>query len=59
MNSMKRQKDMTREDEHPRLVGAQYTSIKNEEAGSKRKQSTAVDVPCGESKVQCFKNNTA
>ena len=67
MNSMKRQKDMTWEDEHPRLVGVQYTaggewrnrSIKNEEAGSKRKQSTAVDVPCGESKVQCFKNNTA
>ena len=63
MNSMKRQKDMTPEDEHPKLVAVPYTtggqwrnrSIKNEEDGSKRKQSTAVAVSGGESKVQCCK----
>ena len=63
MNSMKRQKDMTPEDEHPKSVAVPYTtggqwrnrSIKNEEDGSKRKQSTAVAVSGGESKVQCCK----
>ena len=45
MNSMKRQKDRTLKDEHPRSVGAQYatgekqrnSSRKNEEAGLKQK----------------------
>ena len=59
MNSMKRQKDMTPEDELPRLVSVQYTvgeeqrnsSKKNEEAELNRKQHTVVDVSGGESKV--------
>ena len=52
MNSMKRQKDRTLEDELPRLVGAQYAtgeewrnnSRKNEETESKSKQCPVVDV---------------
>ena len=66
MNSMKRQKDMTPEDEPPRLVGVQYapgedwraitnSSRKNEAAGPKWKQRSVVDVPGGESNVQCCK----
>ena len=47
MNSMKRQKDTTLEDEPPRLVGVQYatgkeqrnSSRRNEEAEPKQKQS--------------------
>ena len=59
MNSMKRQKDMTTEDEPPRSVGIQYapgeelrnSSRRNEEAKPKRKQHPAVDVTGDRSKV--------
>ena len=59
MNSMKRQKDRTLEDELPRSVGAQYAtgdqwrnnSRKNEEAEPKWKQYPGMDVSGGESKV--------
>ena len=52
MNSMKRQKDRTLNDELPRLVGAQYAtgdqwrnnSRKNEETKPKQKQHAVVDV---------------
>ena len=52
MNSMKRQKDRTLEDELPRPVGAQYAtrdqwrnnSRKNEETESKQKQHPVVGV---------------
>ena len=62
-NSIKRQKNRTLKDELPRLVGAQYvpgeewrnSSRRNEEAGPKWKQHTVVNVPGGESKVQCCK----
>ena len=61
MNSMKRQKDMTLKNEPPRSIGAQYvtgeeqrnSSRRNEEAEPMRKQHPVVDVPGGESKVQC------
>ena len=63
MNSMKRQKDRTLKNELPRFVGAHYATgeewkysfRKNEEAEPKQKQRPAVDVPGGESKVQCCK----
>ena len=63
MNSMKKQKHMTLEDEHLRLVGAQYTageeqrnnSRRNEEAEPKWKQCPVVDVSGDESEVQCCK----
>ena len=59
MNSMKRQKDRTRKDELPRLVGAQYAtgeewrnnSRKNEETEPKQKQHLVVDVMGDGSKV--------
>ena len=62
MNSMKRQKDMTLEDELPRLEGVQYTteeeqrattnsSRNNEVAGPKQKLCSSMDVSAGESKV--------
>jgi len=59
MNSMKRQKDMTLQDELPRLVGAQYAtgeewrnnSRKNEETEPKQKQHLVVDVMGDGSKV--------
>ena len=62
MNSLKRQKDMTLEDELPRLEGIQYatgeeqraimnSSRKNETFGIKQKQCSVVDVSGGESKV--------
>ena len=59
LNSMKRQNDMTPEDEPSRSVGVQYatgeeqrnSSRKNEEAGPKQKQRPVVDVSGGESKV--------
>ena len=59
MNSMKRQKDMTLNDELPRSVGAQYAtgeewrnnSRKNEEAEPKQKQCPVVDVTGDGSKV--------
>ena len=65
MNSMKKQKYMTPEDE-PRLIGVQYTtgeepgaiarsSRKNEAAGSKQEQCSVVDVSGDESKVKCRK----
>ena len=52
MNSMKRQKDRTLKDEHPRWVGAQYAtgdqwrtnSRKNEETEPKQKQHPVVFV---------------
>ena len=63
MNSMKRQKDRTRKDELPRLVGAQYAtgdqwrnnSRKNEGMEPKQKQHPVVDVTGDGSKVQCCK----
>ena len=63
MNSMKRQKDRTLEDELPKLVGAQYAtgdhwrnnSRKNEETEPKQKQHPLVDVTSDRSKVQCCK----
>ena len=59
MNRMKKQKHMTLEDEHLRLVGAQYTtgeeqrnnSRRNEEAEPKWKQCPVGDVSGGESKI--------
>ena len=59
MNSMKRQKDMTLNDELPRSVGAQYAtgeewrnnSRKNEETEPKQKQYPAVDGTGDGSKV--------
>ena len=59
MNSMKRQKDMTPESEHPRLEVFQFTtgeewrnsSRKNEETGPKQKQCSVVYVSGGQSKV--------
>ena len=65
MNSMKRQKDRTLKDEHPRLVGVQYAtgdqwrnnSRKNEETEPKQKKKNhpVVDVTGDGSKVQCCK----
>ena len=59
MNSMKRQKDRTLNDELPRLMGAQYAIgdqwrnnfRKNEETEPKQKQHPVVDVIGDESKV--------
>ena len=59
MNSMKRQKDRTLEDELPRWVGAQYVtgdqwrnnSRKNEEMEPKQKHHPVVDVTDDGSKV--------
>ena len=62
MNSMKRQKGMTLDDELSRLVGAQYAtgeqrnnSGKNEEMEPKQKQHPVVDVMSDTSKVLCYK----
>ena len=63
MDSMKRQKDMTLKDEHPRLVGAQYvpgeerrnSCRRNEKAEPKQKQCQVVDVSGGESKSPMMK----
>ena len=57
---MKRQKAMTLKDEHPRLVGVQYTTgeerrnsyRKNEEDKPKWKQCPVVVISGGESKDQ-------
>ena len=65
MDSMKRQKDMTPEDEPPRSTGVQYATgeawraitnnfRKKEAAGPKWKQHSVVDVSGGESEVQCY-----
>ena len=59
MNSMKRQKDRTLQDELPRSVGAQYAtrdqwrynSRKNEETEPKQKQHPVVDVTADASKI--------
>ena len=51
MNSMKRQKDITLEDEFPRLEGVQYATW----AEPKWKQCPVVDVSGAESKVCCYK----
>ena len=61
MNSMKRQNDMTLNDEVPRSVETQYatgeewrnTSEKNEEAEPKQKQHPGVNVTGDGSKVRC------
>ena len=66
MSSMKRQKDMTLEDEPPRWEGVQYapgeeqralsnTSRQNEATRPKLKWRSSVDVSGGESKVWCCK----
>ena len=63
MNSMKRQKDRTLEDELPKLVGAQYATgdqwrnnfRKNEETEPKQKQHSVVDVTGDRSKVRSCK----
>ena len=63
LNSTKRQKDMTLQDELPRLVGAQYvtgeerksSSRRNDDAEPKQKQCPFVDVSDGENKVWCCK----
>ena len=60
---MKRQKDMTPEDEFPRVVSVQYateeewrnSSRKNEEAKPKQKRCPVVDMSGGEIKIQCCK----
>ena len=65
-DSMKRQKDMTLEDEPPRLEGVHYATgeewrtitnscRKNEVAGPKWKWHSVVDISGGESEVQCCK----
>lgn len=67
---MKRQKDMTAEDELPRLEGVQYVtgeerreitnrSGKKEAAGPKGKPLSVVDVSGGEHKPSAVKNNIA
>ena len=67
MNSMKKQKDMTLEEQRARLVGVQYAtgkkwrnnSKKNEEAEPKCKRCPVVDVSGGASNVSsAVKNNT-
>ena len=63
MDSMKRHKDMTLKEEHPRSVGAQYAtgeewrnnSRNNEETEPKWKQHPVVDVTGDESKLWCCK----
>ena len=62
MDSMKRQKHITLENETSRSAGVQCTtgeeqrnsSRKNEEAGPKQKQCSVVDVSGAESRVQCY-----
>ena len=63
MNSMKKQNDRILKQEHPRSVGAQYTtgdqwrnnSRKNEGMEPKQKQYSVVDETGDRSKVQCYK----
>ena len=67
MNSVKRQKDMTLENKQPpRSEGVQYatgeerraitdSSRKNEAAGPVWNQRSVVDVPGGQSKIRCCK----
>ncbi|KAF7254638.1 Craniofacial development protein 2, partial [Varanus komodoensis] len=67
MDSTKRQKDMTPEDEPLRLEGVQYatgeerrastsSARKNEATGSKPKGHSVADVSGGERKVRCYKD---
>ena len=68
MTYMKKKKKMTPEDHPHKLEGVQYatgeskgqfnSSRKNEEAGSKQKRCSAVDMSDGESKVQCCKEQS-
>ena len=63
-----KEKKMTPEDHPHKLEGVQYatgeskgqfnSSRKNEEAGSKQKRCSAVDMSDGESKVQCCKEQS-
>ena len=66
MSSMKKQKDMTPEDEPPRSEGVQCateedqraitnSSRKNEATGPKWKQCSVVDVTGSKTKVQSYK----
>ena len=63
LSNMKRQKDMTLEDEPPGSEGVQYatgeewgnSSKKNGVTGPKQKRCWVVDVFVGESKVWCYK----
>ena len=63
MNSMKKQNDRILKQEHPRSVGAQYTtgdqwrnnSRKNEGMEPKQKQYSVVDMTGDRSKVRCYK----
>ena len=63
LSNMKRQKDMTLEDEPPGSEGVQYatgeecgnSSKKNGATGPKQKRCWVVDVFVGESKVWCYK----
>ena len=67
MNSMKRQKDTTLEDEPPRLVGVQYatgkeqrnSSRRNEEAEPKQKQCPLWLCLVVKVKSDAVKNNIA
>ena len=67
MNIVKRQKDMTMEDELPTSIGVKYStgegrwnsSRRNEEAEQKQNNAQLWDVSGDESKVQCCKNNIA
>ena len=64
---MKRQKDMTMNDEIPRSVGAQYSTgdqwrnnfRKNEETEPKQKQHPVVDVTVMEARSNAVKSNIA
>ena len=61
MNGMRRQKDITQEDEPSKSAGFQYatgeerrnSSRKNKQAGSKQKQCSVVDVAGHDNQVQC------
>ena len=63
MNSKKKQKDMTLKDELPRLVDVQYaageeqrnSARRNEEAESKQKQHSIMEMIGDGSKTQCYK----
>ena len=67
MNSMKRQKDTTLEDEAPRLVGGQYvteeewrnSSRKDEEAGPKQKHCSVWMCLVVKVKSDAIRNNIA
>ena len=67
MNSMKRQKDGTLNDELPRSVGAQYAtgdqwrnnSRKNEGMEPKQKQNSLVDVTGDRARSDAVKSNIA